>query len=454
MSSLPRECAKLRERLPELAEGVLGGRDRAHLEGHLASCPRCAAELADLRVIVSALRAISPDPLPAHVLGSVRREVAARARPIARPPVQHWARLVLASSAAAVVLAMALTFYFTQGGEKGVHSMFAKQAGQRGLGLQGKPPGESGPVSLAELPAATAVAPRLPAPQASERSLPRTGKPQAGKRSGGDRVSRTETPPQPVLEAAFSDRAGPQGPPGVGAGGGGARRGGAGRPCRQSPGANQSKVRHDKLERAGAATGAFRVGAVGPEARLRASGEAAAAKPTPALARARLGMVNATHQLTITLAPGAAAEDASLVMQQPDGHPVLLWRGRLTETVTVPIPAGSLGSGPASIPLVLESQLGRRQYLLFLPVLSRLGQTAPSLPAMRYNGEPLGSVLGQLSALSGLVLLVEGPLDQPVSGELPAEDPSAALTRLAAEAGFAMDSEGEILRTLTRTKGD
>jgi hypothetical protein len=165
-------------------------------------------------------------------------------------------------------------------------------------------------------------------------------------------------------------------------------------------------------------------------------------------------MVNATHQLTITLAPGAAAEDAALVSQQPDGHPVLLWRGRLTETVTVPIPAGSLGSGPASIPLVLESQLGRRQYLLFLPVLSRLGQTAPSLPAMRYNGEPLGSVLGQLSALSGLVLLVEGPLDQPVSGELPAEDPSAALTRLAAEAGFAMDSEGEILRTLTRTKGD
>jgi len=451
MSSLPRECAKLREHLPELAEGVLGGSDRARLEGHLASCPRCAAELADLRAVVSALRTIPPDPLPAHILGSVRRAVAGRARPIARTPVQHWARLVLASSAAAVVLAMALAFHFTQGGVKAVQPMLAKKADQFGAALQRKSPAAGPSVEVAQAPVGAVAVPALPSSKSEGHGLARAPGPQARDRlATGGGAPITETPPQPVMDAALAYGDGVPEPAGGGAGRGGA---GGGAFCRRSPDANQSKARRSGGESAGAARRDLRLGAILPEATAREAAKAAPAQPSPPPARARLGMINSTRQLTITLAPGAAAEDASLVMRQPDGHPLVLWQGRLTEAVTVPIPAGALGGGPASIPITIESQLGRRQYVLFLPVLSRLGQTAPSLPAMRYDGDPLGNVFAQLSALSGLALLVEAPLDQPVYGELPAGEPSAALARLAGDAGFQVDSEGEIVRTLTRAKG-
>ncbi len=451
MSSLPRECAKLRERLPELAEGVLGGSDRARLEAHLASCPRCAAELADLRVVVSALRAIPPDPLPAHILGSVRRAVAGRARPIARTPVQHWARLVLASSAAAVVLAMALAFHFTQGGVKAVQPMLAKKADQFGAALQPKSPAAGPSVEVAQLPTAAVAAPALPSAKPEGHGAARAPGPQARNHlAGGGGAPATQTPPQPVFDAALAYGAGVPGPAGGGAGRGGA---GGGSFYRRSPDANQSKVRRSGGESAGAAGRELRLGAILSEATTREDAKAAPAQPTPPPAGAHLGMADTTRQLTITLAPGAAA-DISLVMQQPDGHPLVLWQGRLTEAVTVPIPAGALGGGPASIPIAIESQLGRRQYVLFLPVLSRLGQTAPSLPAMTCDGNPLGNIFAQLSALSGLALLVEAPLDRRVYGELPAGEPGASLARLAGDAGFQVDSEGESLRTLTRSKGD
>ena len=91
-SVLSRQCHRLRESLPSYAEGRLGGPAQAEVEAHLAACPRCAAEVAELRVMLVALRAVPQEPLPTHLVAKVQRAVAAR--PAARPRLV-WTRFVL-----------------------------------------------------------------------------------------------------------------------------------------------------------------------------------------------------------------------------------------------------------------------------------------------------------------------------------------------------------------------
>ncbi len=53
-------CAPVREELFELATGALSGRRRSVVLEHLASCPPCANELAELTAIADGLLALAP----------------------------------------------------------------------------------------------------------------------------------------------------------------------------------------------------------------------------------------------------------------------------------------------------------------------------------------------------------------------------------------------------------
>ena len=218
MSSLSRECMKLRERLPELAEGVLGGRERARLERHVASCARCASELAGQRVVVSSLRSLSPEPMPARILEAVRREVA-RAAPPRVQPVRDWVRLAVASAAGGVVLAIALAFCFTKSGPQGA---LAPARGQRSTASQplaaARAPLEIAQIETPATPPRGIPGPARPCPS----PRPRRGE-QRARGSGPRHLSGPEAGPQageaeapPVLPATMSDEV-PSGGGGAGA---------------------------------------------------------------------------------------------------------------------------------------------------------------------------------------------------------------------------------------------
>jgi anti-sigma factor RsiW len=55
------EHRKLRENLGVYALGVLTGRERDTVQSHLAACPRCRNELAELTPVVRLLASVSRD---------------------------------------------------------------------------------------------------------------------------------------------------------------------------------------------------------------------------------------------------------------------------------------------------------------------------------------------------------------------------------------------------------
>ena len=66
----------VRGQLSEYLDGSLGESDRRRLEGHLASCPPCAAYLNTLRATVQALGTLPAPKAPA----SARRQILEQAR--------------------------------------------------------------------------------------------------------------------------------------------------------------------------------------------------------------------------------------------------------------------------------------------------------------------------------------------------------------------------------------
>lgn len=386
MSRLQNECLALRERLPELAEGVLGGRRRAQVERHVASCPRCAAELAELRVILSSLRQLSPAPMPPGLLESLRREVARRTGPPLRQPVSDWVRLVVASAAAGMAVALTLVFCFripapSLRSLQAVGQWGPSQAGQKqgvvttqpSLALPGAQPAKSAARESVESPSATPAKPSPPAPSLSPPLVT---------------DSRAQIPV--AFSAGLSEQKGP----------------------------------------------------------------APAASLSPAPVRATLGAAEGSGALSIILRPTGQPVARAAMMAERGGARILLWRGELRGPTTIILSPRLLGTGPGAIPLVLESAAGTARWVLFVPVLSRLGETASSLPALRYRGEPLGRAFASISELSGLLLLVEGPLDRPVRADLPAGDPDLVLSRLAALAGLEVKANGRVLRTVARPSQD
>ena len=93
-------CEQIRELLPELALGILGGEDRARALDHLGSCTDCSNELAGLSRAADGLLTLAPQHEPPagfedRVLARLRRE---------QP--QHRARRFLGFAAAAALIAI------------------------------------------------------------------------------------------------------------------------------------------------------------------------------------------------------------------------------------------------------------------------------------------------------------------------------------------------------------
>lgn len=57
-------CRTMRDRLGASLDGRLGADERAELEAHLATCPRCRTALASWEAAARALRASGPTPVP------------------------------------------------------------------------------------------------------------------------------------------------------------------------------------------------------------------------------------------------------------------------------------------------------------------------------------------------------------------------------------------------------
>jgi hypothetical protein len=60
----PMQCALFQDELAELALGILSGRDRSELLGHVGSCSRCAAELERLSIVADTLLQLAPEIEP------------------------------------------------------------------------------------------------------------------------------------------------------------------------------------------------------------------------------------------------------------------------------------------------------------------------------------------------------------------------------------------------------
>jgi hypothetical protein len=105
------DCHQARLSLGVLVLGVIDPEDRAPLEAHLAGCPRCAAEMAELAVLPGLLHRVDPEVaafgLPAVPAGFQDRVVsAARVARARRRRRLHTVGAAVA--AAAAVLAAAL----------------------------------------------------------------------------------------------------------------------------------------------------------------------------------------------------------------------------------------------------------------------------------------------------------------------------------------------------------
>jgi len=93
-------CEQVRELLPELALGILGGEDRARALAHLTGCADCSTELATLSRAADGMLTLAPQHEPpagfeGRVLARLRRE---------RP--QHRARRFMTFAAAAALIAI------------------------------------------------------------------------------------------------------------------------------------------------------------------------------------------------------------------------------------------------------------------------------------------------------------------------------------------------------------
>ncbi len=111
------------------------------------------------------------------------------------------------------------------------------------------------------------------------------------------------------------------------------------------------------------------------------------------------------------------------------------------------LPAGSMGNSPAQVPITVSSEAGDWKYTLFTPGASQVGKQQ-STAVRRYQSESLSQVLADLSAQSGLVLLVEGSTDRKVEGELPLASPQDAVARLAEAAKLDAYTEDGTVYTL------
>ncbi len=131
----PTACDEHADNLPELALGILTGRERATTLAHVDSCPRCAEELEQLSHAADAVVSVAPEIEPTmgfEVRLFERMGLDEAPAPSAAPSVApharsrtsgRWServpRWVLASAAAVIALALGLGIGWSTGSDHG-----------------------------------------------------------------------------------------------------------------------------------------------------------------------------------------------------------------------------------------------------------------------------------------------------------------------------------------------
>ncbi|UCC68463.1 MAG: zf-HC2 domain-containing protein [Armatimonadota bacterium] len=471
----PRECEKLRERLPEFADGSLSGPDRARLESHLGQCPRCAAELEDLRTVMSAVRSIEPDEVPENLLPRLRQAV--RERALAPTGLTRlWPRIAVPVALAVGVVAISFSLRAPRRAAPPEGAQDRYVTAQAPTKMRARVPPRSARAAVRES-VAIAQAPRaaveeLPLPDAQ----PRGAKERRGLESLGrgerlelkDELATSPAPP-PTVSEAVAETIGPPEPSAEsplaiaepegasapiaraghgGFGGGGARGGSAPRMSRAPSPPSGSRAAaprafdaHEEDRRPCDAWLARR-------AKARADAEV---PPPPFTAKAMLVQQEAGPAIALHLASEEPAVEISVYLgRAPERQ--LIWQGSPPKGASIVLTSEHVTSTPAAIPLALESASGARNYVLFVPTMARLGETAPSAPRGTYRAETLSQVLAEFTALTGLVVLAEEPLSQALHGDRPAGPPDAALQEIAAKAGLEIERAGDIVFDLTHPR--
>ena len=460
-ADVTRECEKLRERLPEYAEGRLEGRLRARVEKHVSGCPRCAAEVDDLRTVIAAVRAVGPEETPEDLIPRVRRAAQERV-PVPAGAGLFWPRLAVPVAVLTVLVAATFALRAPRQGAfvPGVGEMESvarmpattdakpkqladEMGGEPGLEIAQKmeaPEGVAGGVAgpVAEQPAPLraredkassypfyqAAAPPAAASKASEQ-LDTTG-------SVRDREAARSFDTD-VTAGARMGKGQPRAPAerwpkeGMGRAGGAGRGGGGGMGGERAPAA---------------------------EAETFAGACEESAKPAeaPPLS-ARAALVSGTGGKLIALQLAAEQPLGEIMLRLGDASPQMYgWHGPAGGPAWIPLTADTIGAGPAAIPIGLRAGEESRDYVLFVPMMARLGESAPAAPIGGYGGQSLEAVLAEFTALTGLVVLAERPLAVTMKGEMPRGKPGEALEQVAAEAGFEAHREGDLVYTLTHRR--
>jgi hypothetical protein len=110
----------------------------------------------------------------------------------------------------------------------------------------------------------------------------------------------------------------------------------------------------------------------------------------------------------------------------------------------VALTAKDLGGGPAAVPITVHTGAGSRSYMLFAPISLRLGETARQAPEANYDNAPLQQVLADFTALTGLIVLAEEPVDRGFTGVVPAGTPGESLKQLAFDLGLNLKQQGRV----------
>jgi hypothetical protein len=500
----------IRERLPEFAEGALGGRDFARVEQHVTSCARCQKEVADLRVVIKAVRAVPADEAPDTLAPRIRRAVQQRAPVRGRRLL--WPRLAIPVAVLTGLIAVSFALrgpqqQFARGGGPVLApaaSELAQKAAERGgvgggagaiapeaeqLARANAPP-EQPQLPRSSEPSATseqaqiAAEPVAPQPSPMAKAAPEDGQAAGavGQSDAADQMrmaDKAEAPQAPTRQ--FAEPPARQAGKALGGTEGGARGGGAWRsyPPLHGP---VGRVRGGRAGGGGPRSGraatrpgrdlsvpedAGRGGTYGGhkerdqlrplvEERADALAAASAAKPKTAASLApvfaRASLVKGAGQTMIALEVASAATTDTITLRLGGGPPQTYeWRGSGTRPATIPLLLDKI-AGPAVVPIEVTSSAGKRDYVLFVPVMSRLGQVAPSAPVAEYKGTPLQSVLADLSKMTGLVILAEQPLDAQVKGGIPKGTPEASLRKLGEANGFDVEGQGDLVFTLTHRR--